>query len=88
MKKYCVAFYSNFDGSMVMDFVYADSQVSAGKAFLENTEDHAPEYLANIHTYEELQNYAFDQDHAIGVIAIVDNQYATAEFIPSETRVQ
>ncbi len=66
MNKYVVAFYSNFDGSMQMEEVDAVSQVAAGIKFLELE----PEQEANITTYDQLQQQAFDMDHAIGVIQI------------------
>lgn len=66
MNKYVVAFYSNFDGSMLMEEVTAISRVAAGIRFLELE----PEHAAAITTYDQLQQQAFDLDHAIGVIQI------------------
>lgn len=67
MYKYVVALYSNFDGSMIMDEVLANSQVQAGKLFLASEGENTYADMANVNTYEQLQQYVFDQDHAIGV---------------------
>lgn len=70
MKKYAVCLYSNFDGSMNMDIVFAKSQVEAGKKFLASEELDISK-MSSIHTYAQLQEAVFDMDHAIGVLAIV-----------------
>jgi hypothetical protein len=71
MKKYAVCLYSNFDGSMNMDIVFAKSQVEAGKKFLASEGDNTLKDMQHIRTYDDLQQYVFDQDHAIGVLAVV-----------------
>ena len=70
MNKYVVAFYSNFDGSMLMDEVYAKSSVEAGKIFLLSEDPAHDEFLPEVTTLEQLRSYVFDQDHAIGVYQV------------------
>lgn len=67
MKRYVIAFYSNFDGSMRMEEVLSTSQVQAGKDFLKS-EDY--DMLEEIKTYDQLQERVFAWDHAIGVYEI------------------
>ena len=82
MKKYAVAFYSNFTGEMEMSLVFATSEVEACKAVL-RSEDF--DDLDHIKTYKDAQQFAFDTDHAIGAIATVDGsgQKSPSLFQPS-----
>lgn len=75
MKKYAVALYSNFDGSMLMDTVYAKSELEAGKQFLLSQGDNTVTDMINVNTLDELQQYVFDQDHAIGVLAVNETDW-------------
>jgi len=75
MKKYAVALYSNFDGSMLMDTVYAKSELEAGKQFLLSQGDSTVTDLTNIHTLDELQEYVFNMDHSIGVLAVNETDW-------------
>lgn len=70
MREFVVAVYSNFDGSMEMGTVFAKSNVEAGKIFLESKGGNTLEDMSNVLSYDELQQYVFDQDHAIGVLEI------------------
>jgi hypothetical protein len=54
---------------MNMDIVFASSQVEAGKKFLASEEFDISE-MSNVKTYEQLQEMAFNLDHAIGVLDI------------------
>ena len=73
MDRYIVALYSNFDGSMMMEEVLASSQVEAALKILQDEELDTSD--TNIKTYAQLQEFAFNCDHAIGVIKI-DNSRA------------
>jgi hypothetical protein len=75
MKKYAVALYSKFDGSMLMDTVYAKSELEAGKQFLLFQSDNTVTDMVNVNTLDELQQYVFNQDHAIGVIAVNETDW-------------
>lgn len=75
MKKYAVALYSNFDGSMLMDTVYAKSELEAGKQFLLSQGDNTVNDMINVNTLDELKQYVFDQDHAIGVLAVNETDW-------------
>lgn len=75
MKKYAVALYSNFDGSMLMDTVYAKSELEAGKQFLLSQGDNSVNDMINVNTLDELKQYVFDQDHAIGVLAVNETDW-------------
>ena len=75
MKKYAVALYSNFDGSMLMDTVYAKSELEAGKQFLISQGDNTVTDMINVNTLNELRQYVFDQDHAICVLAVNETDW-------------
>lgn len=70
MKKYVVALYSNFDGSMLMDILYAKSELEAGKQFLMSQGDNTVTDMLAVTTLDKLKQFVFDQDHAIGVLAV------------------
>lgn len=81
MKKYAVAFYSNFTGIMEMSLVFAASELEACKAVLRSEEFND---LDHIKTYKDIQQFAFDTDHAIAAIATVyGNQKSPTLFQPS-----
>ena len=75
MRKYAVALYSNFDGDVQMDTVYAKSKLEAGKQFLLSQGDHSVTDMLHIKTFEELKQFVFDQDHAIGVLAVNETDW-------------
>lgn len=75
MNKYVVAFYSNFDGTMQMDEVFAVSALEAGKAMMKSNEY---DDLSHIKTLKELEHYAFDCDHAIGVYEVTSKTQASS----------
>lgn len=75
MKKYAVALYSNFDSSMLMDTVYAKSELEAGKQFLLSQGDNTVNDMLHIRTLQELQEFVFNQDHAIGVLAVNESDW-------------
>ena len=86
MKKYAVAFYSNFTGKMEMSLVFAHSQVDACKAVLES--EGFDQGLNRLKTYEDVQQFAFDCDYAIAAIATVDGsgQKSPTLFQPQMTQ--
>ena len=72
MDRYIVALFSNFDGSMLMEEVLATSQVEAGMKILQDEEWDMSDL--EIKTYDQLQEFAFNCDHGIGVIKISDSR--------------
>jgi 5,10-methylenetetrahydrofolate reductase len=75
MKKYAVALYSNFDSDVQMDIVYAKSELEAGKQFLLSQGDNTVGNMLHIKTFEDLKRFVFDQDHAIGVLAVNETDW-------------
>lgn len=75
MRKYAVALYSNFDGDVQMDTVYAKSELEAGKQFLLSQGDNTVGDMLHIKTFEELKQFVFDQDHAIGVLWVNETDW-------------
>lgn len=73
MNTYVVAFHSNFDGTMQMEEVLANSALEAGKKFLLDNEDAEPDTMRQCPDMESLEQYVFDTDHAIGVYEIKKN---------------
>lgn len=75
MNTYVIAFYSNFDGSMQMEEVLAESALEAGKKYLLDNEDADPDTLRQIPDMDSLEQYVFDTDHAIGVYEIKNRNW-------------